>query len=189
MSPIAKENEMERVYKLVRKMAGRYARRCWWVERDDLIQTGYTAVLEAMWTWDSERGEFAPYAMWMANRDMREYLWSNSAPVSAPRGHRYERARGLFRAPLDAEAHQAPDGPEDLLQRAAIYREVMAAVERCDTWGALEATLLDGLSREATGRLLGVSPGTVRGMVLSARKRLCQDEGLWDFLAHDAIDA
>ncbi len=98
----------EDVDALVRRVAARYKRRCWWAPVDDLQQCGWIAALECASTFDPRVGvPYLRYAERAMALQMREVLWRASAPVSACKGHSgLEALAGLIRAP-ETEAHAA----------------------------------------------------------------------------------
>lgn len=86
--------------------ASRYARRCWWADREDLEQEAMVAAFAATKTWDEKVGvEFGAYAYRACLLHLRRYLWKNSAPVSAA-DKKLTELRGLHRAELVDDDHR-----------------------------------------------------------------------------------
>ena len=101
------------------KAAARYARRCWWADREDLEQEARVVALRAAQTWDPAVGvPFAPYAWRACVLSLRAYLWRQSSPVSET-DHRLGDLRGVHAAPLSkAECIPSGDRADEALDRA-----------------------------------------------------------------------
>lgn len=89
----------------VDKVARRYARRCWWVDEDDLRQEAWLVAHKIRPKYDAQRapsGTVRPLVSRAASRALTRLLLFQSAPVSASDGKRYDLV-GLHRAPLPQE--------------------------------------------------------------------------------------
>lgn len=102
---------------LAEKVAARYAARCWWADRDDLVGTALLAGVEASRTFDPavgvDRGAYLWRSMLYA---CKRHLWGASAPVSAGSHHQEELA-GLHRAELDDALVDPLPTPHQQLER------------------------------------------------------------------------
>lgn len=99
---------------VVRRIAARYKRRCWWAPIDDLRQIGWVAILECARSYDPRVGvPFLGYASRAAVLKMHEALWKASAPCSAGRGRgSLDKLAGKVRAPIEAIDHDTSAVPD-----------------------------------------------------------------------------
>ncbi len=99
-------DEVATMERIARSVAARYARRVWWVEREELEQCAWEALLVSAHTFDDTEG--TPFAAWcwtVSRNAVTRSMVNASAPVTS-----HGRARtliGLQRAPLDAQASSA----------------------------------------------------------------------------------
>lgn len=85
---------------IVKEAARRYARRCWWASKDDLMQEGWLAALTAQRTWKANGAAGFRWYVWRAVINaMRNLLLRESAPVKAG-WHNLHKLKGLTRAPV-----------------------------------------------------------------------------------------
>lgn len=165
---------------IARRAAARYARRCWWADKQELEQEAWVAMLRARKTFDPQVGvPFGGYAWRAVVVSLSSYLWRQSAPVSA--GDRdLEELAGIHRAPLEAAANvaQALDVEElvDCVRRARLVRDV---IDLHDEDGHARAVLLgerrpQEVARESAGDVSQVYRSTQR-----ARSALGTDAELW----------
>lgn len=114
---------MEQIRDAVARVAARYARRCWWADRDDLTQEGLRAALEARQTWDPAVGvPEAYYCARAASRALSSYLFRVGSPVSASDGEVAALA-GLYHEALP-EALGTKEDPEGDLDGWRWHRDV-----------------------------------------------------------------
>jgi len=121
---------------VVEDVVSRYARKCWWADREDLMQEAETVRCEV-----EQRGcPGDAYLRTSVARHLATYLWGLSSPVSAPKDKRREKLKGLQRAPLDVEAPSPSISPEE----AALLRIALEKVSRKmpDLWRLAEPVLL-----------------------------------------------
>jgi len=80
-------------------------------QRDDLIQEGNIALMEAISRFDSERGaRFGTYASWWVKARMQDYVLSNRSVVRIPRSR---EKKSLFFKMRHLEAKQFQNGTDD----------------------------------------------------------------------------
>ena len=83
---------------IVNRVVNSYARKCWWVDKDDLLQQAAVVRIEV-----ERAGCPTPqYLRTALNRQLSTYLWGLSSPVTAPKDGRREKLRGVHRAELSA---------------------------------------------------------------------------------------
>jgi len=93
----------EEVMRIAKAVAARYARRCWWADRDDLVSEATFGVLEARRTFDPQVGvPFDGYAAKAAAHKVGAYLWRQSSPVSGGMGDPRKNIAGVHAAPTSA---------------------------------------------------------------------------------------
>lgn len=138
---MADEKEIDRI---ASSIAGRYKKRCWWVEYEDIKQEACRIVCRAEQNYNPEVGiEFGAYAFIACSRELTQYLYRNSAPVSAP-NNKVKELAGLHRKRVNPWEHVAgPKHYEDDL-RARIRDRVMALAETIDNGEWAVAILLEG---------------------------------------------
>lgn len=193
------------VDKLVRRIAGKYARRCWWADREELVQVGHLAVVEARRTFDETVGTpFEGYAQRAVVLSMRRYLWEQSAPVSGC-SHRPEKLRGLTRLSTDAEAGSG-DGVDskmtvgDMLSDDGPLADEQLSSARWDRWvrnrllklaskdglGPLVTVMLEEATVETVAVKYGLTGPAVAAKTLNVRRAARADAGLAKLLQHRA---
>lgn len=74
--------------RLIKVAAGRYARKSWWAEPQELYQTGALAVCRALRTYDPEQGPRVPYVWRAIVLAMSNALWKESSPVHTRSNHK-----------------------------------------------------------------------------------------------------
>lgn len=159
-------NAVERDLKdVVESVARRFARRCWWVDEDDLRQEGWRAALAALRRFDVDRaptGSVKPFVRPAVQRYVVDYLLQNTSPVSA-RDYGPERRNliGLSRAPVESA-----DGPDERTAEGEVIIErwratVLVRLREVVDDPAILASLLDGVrpkgsrARRATHEAIG----------------------------------
>lgn len=168
--------------RIVRSIAARYKRRCWWADVQDLEQVGFLAVLEAAKRWEPEVG--VPRDAYLIKAivfAMKRELWKNSAPVSGGLHRPEEQLAGLVRAPVDNEAHAATSDPEQDLINAQ-----WRAIIRSSLLQRFSPVVVDILLEERTSKEVAQSTGvpvrSVYNETASARAQIAGDVKLWNLL-------
>jgi len=110
------------------RAAGRYKRRCWWVEYDELYQAASLAQVEAWDRFDASWGRPREAYLWRAAFiAVRTLVLKSSAPVSSR--HRPEALVGLHRDTLDVEhAALTSAAQAERADRARRVRERVASL-------------------------------------------------------------
>ncbi len=166
---------------IVKRVAARYARSCWWADRDDLVQAGWVAAIQARVTFDPRVGVREAGYLWQSVAfSMRRWLWKESSPVSGgmsdPR-----RLRTQQREPLDDAMVSDDPTPESLLAELQWTERVrvraLAVVGR-------DAVALPVLLGESTPREIAAETGRSVREVYTASTRLrasiATDGALWE---------
>lgn len=89
------ETRNEAIREVVETLAARYKRRCWWADKDDLVNEGWLVALEAE---PPDGADFRGYIWQVVSRRLSRFLWGESSPVSASKP---ERMKGMQRIKLD----------------------------------------------------------------------------------------
>ncbi len=136
----------EDVSRLAATAARRYARKCWWSDREDLQQVAELAALEALRRYDARVGAAPEQYVWRAIvLAVARQLWLDSTPATGGTKHRPgASSRGLFRSPLSAPT----DDTEDDWSASAHEAKLSAAAERVGL-GSGSATPPDDLYEDA----------------------------------------
>lgn len=186
---------------LVRKIAGRYARRVWWADRQELEQVGHLAIAEASRTFDPRVAAcpFIGYAQRAVVLAMRRHLWSVSAPVSGGK-HRPEKSmRGLYRTAIvsgedpeevGAVLRDESAGGEQLLDEVEWRRRVrerLTAVATSLGMAPLVNVMLEEASAAEVGRRYGISAERVVAMTSKLRAALSKDANLSYLFEHRKV--
>lgn len=102
--------EMRELRDVANRAAGRYARRVFWADIEDLRQEAFMAAIECATRWyDPQCGvPLAGYAWRAAVLHLRKWCWRNSSPVSET-DHNLALLRGVHRTSLEPKA--TPDHP------------------------------------------------------------------------------
>lgn len=119
---------------VVKEAVRRYKRDCWWADTEDLTQHGWVVALEAHKTFKPERmDDFYWYAWRAVVIQLRNHLWRQSAPVSAPQ-RKLSELRGVFRDTVEnvPEVPEEVSGADQELHLARLRAEVRAAAEALD---------------------------------------------------------
>jgi len=156
------EVDVKTIGKVAKTVARKYARRCWWADKEDLEQEALLTILQCRYTFKQDvhrqphevgdRGvPFEKYAARAAMLALRVYLLRESAPVSA-RGNNGAMGvlAGIFRAPtssLDHTPHEA------CLQDQEVLHQLWLSKVR-----AVVARLLDEMDATATGAAFLAEP-------------------------------
>lgn len=179
------------VERIVTGLASRYARKCWWAEKDDLEQVGRLAALRAGLTFDPHVGvPEGAYVQRAVTLSMRRWLWANSAPVSGGTADPWKDRAGLVRAPIES-----PEGdpllpcrrpPPDALLSARSWveeaRERIAGLTDAEGCRLGLRVLLGERSASEVAREAGVPPKEVYQSTTEVRRRLQGSRALWAFL-------
>lgn len=137
------------VLEIAKKVARRYARRCWWASREDLEQEASLAVMQAARTFDPHVGvPFKGYAHRAAVNALGPYLWRQSSPVSET-FHRLKTLAGVVHTELKEAYHLAsPDRPDLMLEEAQwrqqVRERVLALAQETPDGQLAMALLLEG---------------------------------------------
>ncbi len=151
------------IYTLADRIAGSYARKCWWSDLDDLKQEALVALVRAHQLFDPQVGvPWEAYASLAASRAVARYLLKNSSPVSAPDCHSgATNLVGLLRAPVD-ENWEDPEPWADALiddkrWRAKVRMHVQELARQCGGLHAVPVLLDDKQASEvATAKAVPV---------------------------------
>jgi len=132
---------------VVKEAVRRYKRKVWWADAGDLSQQAWLTALEASATfkpevWGEEAGEGLYWYAWRAVVvQLRNYLWRQSAPVTAPQ-RKLGQLAGIVRAPLADIPKTSPAPLADaLLDLQQVRDEVRACAFKLDP--QLAAAALD----------------------------------------------
>jgi DNA-directed RNA polymerase specialized sigma24 family protein len=149
------DDELDTVLDLSAKVASRYAGRgVWWADREEMAAVARAAMVRARETYDPATGlPWGAYAWTAGLRAVRNSLWRESAPVSAPSGKLRELA-GLYRADesLFSNVSSRESSPEDQVEDDEWTARVVRAVQaHAAPDGELDGRIaLDVLLRELT---------------------------------------
>lgn len=174
------------VLEMAGKVASRYARRCWWADKDDMRQVATVAILEAHGTFDSSVGvPIEGYAWRAAVLAVRHYLWKNTAPVNES-DHNVKNLRGVVRAPVEDALSVADENPtpEDEARRLLWHKRAHEAIRAVLDDGVdghlAEDVLLHEMKPAEVARRHDVVVTSVYEAVSTARRRLRIDLELWE---------
>lgn len=120
---------------VARQVAGAYARRCPWVDREELEQEAWAAMLSALPGYDAARGELGGYLYGTAQRAVHRHAWRQGSSLTiCPRngGDLPALVRAAQRASVAAETcalgqDDARDA-EERLDRARLTARAVALV-------------------------------------------------------------
>lgn len=179
----------DEVKRAVEVTAAGYARRLWWVDRADLENQGWlfaAEILNKQGTYDPSVGvPLFSYLKSALSRLVYNYVYAQSAPVSAPRRNA-AKLRGLQRAPLE-------EAPEDTLDPEHELKGLFSSDERRRR---LETTLYALVGEETAERAIpylireekeypaaaaraGCSVAEVKEAVKVTRKAIANSPELW----------
>ena len=161
---------------IVAATVSKYARKCWWIDADELRQTAWVAALEAHRRWDPERGPIGPYAGTIVKRAVSAHLLHESTIVSAT--NRAAARRELLttsRADLEeiARVASASTWADDLLDDKRWRVRVLARL--LELVGENELGL-DALTGEAPRS--GRTPAWLLALKTDTRTKIETDEEL-----------
>lgn len=187
---MVKDEMTERGLVVARKVAARYKARCWWADKDDLVQEATWAVLNAQQRFDPDKGSWEGYAWRAAMQWLRGVVWKASAPVSAS-FHKLTELEGLVRAPVDDALHKvSPELPPDEAYeneawRADVRGELRILVEDFagPLRGAVLSVMLDEREHDDAAREFGLETKAVRRGVRHATERARESNKLRGHLA------
>lgn len=160
---------------IIKTLAYRYAKRCWWMDVKDLIQEGWVAGLEAELTYDSTRGEKGAYVWFMVGLALRRYVWHMSVPVSVPYS-KGNLGKGLIRCMIEEDM---PDtvhltGEEIMMLRESLCK-IADAFRAFDPTGLAEQVILDRRTCSELAKETGTTYKMVAARVIYARNRMKKD--------------
>lgn len=127
---------------IAQKLASRYVRRCWYVEREELEQVARLAMVYAIDKYDPSRGRtgdiaLGSYLWFVARNDVARAVMKASSPVSAT--HRPTEAIGTTRATLTItfegqqierpELSSEPDALDELLETSQRVQQIRKRLE------------------------------------------------------------
>jgi len=167
--------------RLIRVVARRYARRCWWASVADLEQAGWIAALTALPSFDPQVGvPLEAYVFRAVVYAMRRALWADSAPTSGG-WHRPELQRTAQRAPLTDSLVPTAPSPEDEVLEAAWSAQVR---ERLNDLGnpVLTDLILGRITHEQAAASLGCSRTYLYRSLERLRREAGEDSALWHLL-------
>jgi hypothetical protein len=175
----------KQIDKVVCSVAARYARRCWWVDKEDLQQVGWEAALKALRTWDPQVGVPAAAYLWRAcSFAMRRYLWLESSPVSGGMNDP-KRCRTQHRASLEHPAvvhlSDLTPPPDALLDEKRWTEEVLRGLIRLHDDDAVRTgmrVLFDEAPKEVALDT-GLERASVYRSAAKARNEVAFDQDLW----------
>lgn len=140
---------------VVKEATRRYKRDVWWADVEDMSQHAWVVALEAHRTFKPERmDDFYWYAWRAVVVQLRNHLWRQSAPVSAPQRKLPELA-GVFRDVLEAApdvASEAMDA-DQRIEAEMLRKEVRQRALAIDPALALAALQDDDKALRRLGRL------------------------------------
>jgi DNA-directed RNA polymerase specialized sigma subunit len=123
--------DADEVLRIARGVARRYAARCWWADIEDMTSEASIAILKARRTWDPEVGvPFAGYASRAATLRVRDYLWSQSSPVTGGLADPQKNIAGTQAVSLDEAKHGEVADPRSLLEEYEWRMRVRARVRK-----------------------------------------------------------
>ncbi len=86
---------------IVNKAARRYARRVWWADRNELVQEGWLAAIQAQRTWSpTGKAGFRWYVWRSVVVALRNFLLRESAPVKIGASRHLHKLKGLTRVEI-----------------------------------------------------------------------------------------
>lgn len=170
---------------IAQRIARRYARACWWVDRDDAAQEGVLAMLTAL-----ARGTYDPavgvpleaYMERVAVLAIKHYVLRQSAPVSCLGHDNADELKGLYRAPLDLRAPLVQPDTDMALHRARVRNELRERVQRLLGEVGAEAVwpvLADEENSADVASRVGLPVKQVYLLTARARQAIRTDPELW----------
>jgi hypothetical protein len=187
---------------VVDRLARRTKVKCWWASLEDLRQEGWLAACAAMRNFkpdgekakhEGDHGALGGYLWRAVERGMTNWLWANTAPVSASWHFRTELGgitrTGLTRGPGSGDGAsvravcpyvaQTPDAEATMEVgewQAEAARVVAAAFARVKDGQLAKAVLLDDRRHGEVAKEAGVPIARVVTAVKAARVVLAEDE-------------
>lgn len=160
--------DAEATDRIARQTLAHYARRCWWVSRDDLAQIIATTVLVAHSTYRPDKGPWENYLRRSLRLRLGDELLAMSSPVSARSGHRTP-LRGHSAVELsEGNGGAYRSTPEDLVSAAELREHVRALVLRSGFAPQIASLILQELSYQDAREELNVSTQSLASTVRSA---------------------
>lgn len=106
---------------VVDQVASWYARRVWWMTRDELVQEGWVAALEASsFIPDTPDDKVGGYVRSAVSKHLSRYCWQNSSPLGSEECGR----DGVVRADVDQRLGDPSPSPEEAYARADAESEL-----------------------------------------------------------------
>lgn len=141
----------EQMARIAKDVAWKYARRCWWQDRQEIEQQAWTVVLEVKKhhaprdaAGEIDRNIFGAIAYKAAMRQLSRWMWRESSPVSTT-DHDVKNMGDAFRAPTTKleRAEFSPPSPEDLVDEKRLLKALTKRVyELCGNTLYVRATML-----------------------------------------------
>lgn len=155
---------------VVQNTVDRYARKCWWAEKEDLLQQASLVRLEV-----EQSGCPSPqYLRSAISKQLSTYLWGLSSPVYAPKDNRKEKLRGVHRADLTECIDQETFNIENSL---ALKRALQRVNARMPHLFDVAARVLLGEKPREVAATLGMKQRFVYDACARVRAALREDLG------------
>lgn len=157
--------------RVARRTLAHYAKRCWWIPRDELAQIIATTVLTARRTFDNTR-PWENYLQRALRLRIGDELLAMSSPVSARSGHRTPLRGHVSVEVNDANAGAYRATPEAIVAAHEIREHVRAFVLSQGFEPQIAAVILEELSYQAAQSELGRSTQSISSSVRRAVESL-----------------
>jgi len=168
------------------KAAARYARRCFWADREELAQEARCAALKAHTTWDPAVGvPFEAYAWRACILHLRRFLWKNSSPVSESY-HQLANLRGVHRAELTETLLDEGTAPDVVVEErrwdGKVRAQMWRVIEGLGPQAAqvVEQRLLYERPLQEVAEATELEPAAVERIARAARRLMSQDMDLFE---------
>lgn len=176
-------SEPEVMSRVAAQVAARFCRSYAWVDKADLIQEAWVAMLPAKAAWDASKGDLGGYLYKTAQRACRLLVWRLGAAANVPeRQAATSSIQPLLSARAGVEALEcvaAGETAEELLgaaeERAALSRLVARYLAEGRDGEAVAAVLLGGEKPKAVGERLGMTSNHVSVLVSRTTKAMRKD--------------
>ena len=194
--------QFEKIQSNAKRIASRFRRKCWWIDRDELEQAAVLEQLKAARNYDPGRGrtgdiEFGAYTWRVAVLAARRSVLKASAPVTAH--HRLEVLKGVSHTSLtimneQGEERERPELVEpspwldDLAQRSEFLARIQArVVELLGEDGAAFAfgVLSDEFRPAEVAAYHNIPAETVYRAARRMKRQLIEDRELWEMWRND----
>jgi DNA-directed RNA polymerase specialized sigma24 family protein len=190
-------SRQETMQRVVRQVAGYYAKRVWWADKADLEQEAWVHVLEAASWYEGPDAKFAGYIYSAASRNLSRYMRAQSAPVSG----RDKKTEGMHRTEFD-DQQAVTETPEHIIQNVEAQHQVKSIrvelrwhvedlyrSEETPRWKPKAAeidgvmrVLLDGEQPAAAAKVAGIPVRALYSATEWVKKCCVQDATIRDLL-------